>query len=61
MYISAVNAAHLHVSSHTQARDIVELRLQLVSGAKQILLAPDDEDAGSKNCQRRNDKCSQPC
>src|SRR5580700_9117800 len=60
MHISAVNAAHLNVSSHSQARNIVELRLELVSGAKQILLAPNNEDTGSQNRQRRNDKCSQP-
>src|SRR5580658_6770521 len=60
-HISAVNAAHLNVSSLSQARNIVELRLQLVSGAKQILLAPNNEDTGSQNRQRRNDKCSQPC
>ncbi len=34
MHISAMNATHLHVSSYNQARNIVELRLQLVSGAK---------------------------
>ena len=57
---SAVNPAHLHVGSLSQARNIVELRLQLVGGAKQILLAPDDEDPGSQNRQRHNDECSQP-
>src|SRR5580658_2658123 len=61
MHISAVNPTHLYVSSRGQARNIVELRLQLVGGAKQILLAPDDENTGGQNGQRRNDKCSQPC
>jgi hypothetical protein len=60
MHISAVNPAHLHIGSRCQARDIVELRLELVGGAKQILLAPDNKDPRGKNCQRPNDECSQP-
>ena len=60
MHISAMNAAHLHVSSHSQACNIVELRLQLVCGAEQILPSPDNEDTGSQNYQRCNDECTQP-
>jgi hypothetical protein len=54
---SAVNSSDLYVSSGREARDIVELRFQLVCGAKQILLAPDYEDASGKNCQCYKDEC----
>ena len=58
---SAMYSAHLHICSVSHAHHIVELRLQLVRGAKQILLAPDNEDPRSQNCQRHNDECSESC
>ena len=57
-YCSTVNAAHLNVGSFSQTRYIVELGLQLVCGAKQVLLAPDNEDPGAQNRQCHNDECS---
>jgi hypothetical protein len=51
-----VNASHLHVGALSQACNIIELRLQLICGAKQILLAPDDEDPGGKNRQCPNNE-----
>jgi hypothetical protein len=57
MHGSAVNAAYLDVGSSSQSRYIVELRLELVCGAKQIFLAPNDEDTGGQNCQCHKDEC----
>jgi hypothetical protein len=53
-----VNATHLDIGSCRQSRYIVELRLQLVSGAEQMLLASDDEDSTDKNRQRYNNESS---
>jgi hypothetical protein len=55
---SNVNPAYAHVASLIQAFDVVELRLQLVRRAEEILLAPDNKDAACQNCQGRNDESS---
>ena len=61
LHRSAVNSSYLHVGSCFKTCNIVEFRPELVRGAKQILLAPDDKNPGGKNCQCHNDEYSQPC
>jgi hypothetical protein len=53
-----MNSAHPHVSPDSQAGHIVEFRLQAIRGSEKILLAPDYEDTGRQNGQRRNDERS---
>jgi hypothetical protein len=41
-----MNPTHPHIATSIQSCHVIELRLQLVSGAEKILLAADDEDTG---------------
>src|ERR1700730_13684219 len=57
---SAVNSAYPPTPPRAKTRHIVEFCLQSIGRAEQILLTPDDKDTGSQNCDRYEDKSSQP-
>jgi len=57
----AMHTTDLYVRSISQTRNVIKLRLELVCGSEEILLAPNDEDARGQYCQSRNDECSESC